>query len=122
MNKLLLFFCLFSIAENSFSSEKDEALWRIDIETVDHEEPTYEIAQTSITTSVSIKNCTKVPGRLFITLGSDTLYDSGDYIPDTSGMTIRVRGNSSAVLYPQKPYKINLEKKADLLCDGGGQR
>lgn len=122
MARILLLFLFLSLFDNSFALKRNDALWRIDIETVDHEEPTFEIAQTSITTSVSIKNCTKVPGRLFITLGSDTLYDSGDYIPNTSGMTIRVRGNSSAVLFPQKPYKINLQKKADLLCDGGGQR
>lgn len=62
----------------------------------------------------SIANATKVPGRLVIILQNDTLYDSGSYVSELSGMTFRIRGNTSA--YGRlKPYKIKLQKKADLL-------
>ena len=38
-----------------------------------------------------------------------------EYVEEVSGMTISLRGNSSAY-YPKKPYKIKLSEKADLLC------
>ncbi|MBR2084385.1 MAG: CotH kinase family protein, partial [Muribaculaceae bacterium] len=63
----------------------------------------------------------KVPGRMTIYQridGVDSLmYDSGDYEKDVSGMTIKIRGNSSAY-YDKKPYKIKLQKKRDLLFRG----
>ena len=39
-------------------------------------------------------------------------YDSGDYVDGESGMTLKIRGNTSAWQL-RKPYKIKLQKKAD---------
>lgn len=87
----------------------------MDINTVDGEEPTCEyINSPSNAWGKSITNATRVPGRMLITRGNNVLYDSGEYNEDVSGMTIRIRGNSSAY-HQAKPYKIDLEQKADLL-------
>ena len=88
------------------------------VETIDGEEPTYEISVAPPgCLGQSIKNATKVPGRLRIITAGDTIYDSGDYESGVSGMTIKVRGNWSAAT-PNKPFKIKLQKKDDLLCRG----
>lgn len=82
-------------------------------------EPTYEEmtwSKEGYSDRYTITNATKVPCRIYI-YDTDTipLYDSGDYAPDTSGATIKVRGNTSAYFGLTKPYKIKLQKKADLL-------
>ncbi len=92
------------------------------VETVDAEEPTCTyVSAPSGCMGASIRNATKVPGRLIIygrVDGLDSvLYDSGDYEQDVSGMTIKLRGNTSAYDV-KKPYKIKLQKKADLLFGG----
>ena len=91
-------------------------------ETVDHEEPTCEyVSAPPGCMGRSIRNAVKVPGRLVIYQRIDNvdsvLYDSGEYVADTAGMTIRLRGNTSAY-EAKKPYKIKLEKKRDLLMRG----
>ncbi len=91
-------------------------------ETVDGEEPTCDyVSAPSGSMGASIANATKVPGRLVVyqlISGKDSvLYDSGDYEEDVSGMTIRIRGNTSAYDV-KKPYKIKLQKKFDLLFGG----
>ena len=63
-------------------------------------------------------NHTKVSARMYIIQQNDTLYDSGEYVDGISGLTIRIRGNTSAYGYPMKPYKLNLQKKVDLLLRG----
>ena len=96
----------------------------ITIETVDGEEPTCERAdppEEEGAVGMGITNATKVPGRLCITLGGDTLYDSGPYVKGASGMRVKIRGNSSAWT-PKKPYKVMLERKADLLLRGDEER
>ena len=56
----------------------------------------------------------KVAGRMTIVDADGTRYDSGDYVENTSGITLKIRGNTSA--YGNiKPYKIDLQTKADLL-------
>ena len=88
------------------------------IETIDSEEPTFETAVAPPgSNGQSIKNATKVPGRMIIANGGITTYDSGDYEKDSLGITIKVRGNTSAIL-PNHSYKIKLQKKADLLLRG----
>ena len=67
---------------------------------------------------IGLINNNKVPGRVILTEGDSTLYDSGDYVKDQSGMTIKVRGNSSAYYYAKYPYKIKLERKNDLFNRG----
>lgn len=47
---------------------------------------------------------------------ADTLwYDSGEYQKDESGIKIKHRGNTSAYYFENKPFKIKLQKKADLV-------
>ncbi len=97
---------------------RNESLPLIVINTVGGEEPAFDKAETPEGCWGSgITNVTKVPGRMYIILGADTLFDSGEYVENKSGMTIKVRGNSSAYS-SKKPYKIKLQKKADLLLRG----
>lgn len=85
------------------------------INTVDSVLPTCDIIKGPPgTMGTTTANANKVPGRMVITFKGDTLYDSGEYEPDVSGMTIRVNGNTSASKR-NFPYKIKLQKKADLL-------
>ena len=87
----------------------------IEITTVDGEEPSCDyVEHPEGATGSSITNATKVPGRCVIWLGENCLYDSGDYLKGESGITIKIRGNTSAYS-DKKPYKMKLQKKADLL-------
>ncbi|MBO4607087.1 MAG: CotH kinase family protein [Prevotella sp.] len=52
-----------------------------------------------------------------VILRGDTLYDSGEYEKGSSGMTVKVRGNSSA-WSDKHPFKLKLQRKADLLLRG----
>ena len=85
-------------------------------------EPTCEyVSHPEGCNGAGIKNATKVPGNLIIMKGEEILYSSGPYKKDESGMTVKIRGNTSA--YPtKKPYKIKLEKKKDLLHRGDESR
>lgn len=89
------------------------------IETIGQEEPTcdYVFAPEGYF-GIGTTNKTKVPGRVLIVHQSDTLFDSKPYAKDAGGMTISIRGNTSAYYSEKKPYKIKLEKKNDLLCRG----
>ena len=92
------------------------------IETVDHVNPTCDTVYAPAGCWGSTVNAEKVPGRIVMydrVDGMDSvLYDSGDYEKDVSGMTIKVRGNTSATTDAKKPYKIKLQKKRDLLFRG----
>lgn len=119
--KLAFIFCLLFTESLAYAYDYDLHSIRniglpvIEITTVDGEMPTCEyITHPEGAMGMSITNATKVPGRLCITLLGDTLYDSGEYIKDEGGMTIKINGNTSAY-YNNKPYKIKLQKKADLL-------
>ena len=68
-------------------------------------------------TGMSITNRTTVTGRMVMTLADSVLYDSGPYQADASGMTLRMRGNTSAY-YENPPYKLKLQAKSDLLQRG----
>jgi len=97
---------------------EDLGLWCVYIETVNGEEPTCDVLSSPDGCwGESITNMNKVPCRLFLTNGGgDILYDSGCYEEKKTGAVIRVRGNTSASQFEKKPYKIKLQKKADLLC------
>ncbi|MGN1262618.1 MAG: CotH kinase family protein [Prevotella sp.] len=88
------------------------------IETVDGEEPACDyVLPPEGSVGAGIINATKVPGRIVMKLRGNVLYDSGEYEKGTSGMTVKIRGNTSAYGV-KKPYKIKLQKKADMLCRG----
>ena len=90
----------------------------MDIYTVNSEEPTCDyVTHPKGAMGESIANATKVPARMYMTMLADTLYDSGEYEKDQSGLTIRIRGNTSAYGV-KKPYKLKLQKKKDLLLRG----
>ncbi len=85
------------------------------INTVDGEEPTCEaIEPPEGAWGHGITNATKVPASMSIILSGDTVYDSGEYKKKESGLTVKIRGNSSGRNL-KKPYKLKLQKKADLL-------
>ncbi len=91
----------------------------LDIATVDAEEPTCDrVSAPEGSIGAGITNATKVPGYVRRYEPDGLLsYDSGDYMDGESGMTLKIRGNTSAWQL-RKPYKIKLQKKADLLCRG----
>lgn len=91
------------------------------VNTVNSEEPTADrIDAPEGCLGVSITNATKVPGRVRIYYPDDAenpVFDSGEYVEDESGMIFKLRGNTSA-LDSKKPFKIKLQKKADMLMRG----
>jgi hypothetical protein len=117
-----LLLCLYSIAlqaawinPNLIHAIDLPIVW---IETVDRQEP----VATSVNApegciGIGITNVNKLGCRVVITQLRDTLYDSGPYLKDSTGATVKVTGNSSAIFY-NKPYKLKLQKKADLLFRG----
>ena len=127
--------CLFSLADTSttvvnigsttqmsLSELIGKGLPVVYIETVDGVKPTCDTVYAPPGCWGETVNSEKVPGRLVIydrVAGMDSmLYDSGDYEKNVGGMTIKVRGNTSAATDEKKPYKIKLQKKADLLLRG----
>ncbi len=69
---------------------------------------------------VSITNNEYVEGRLVVSRMNDTIYDSGNYQSKTSGIRLKVRGNTSNHAgngrKSSKPgYKIKLSKKGKLI-------
>lgn len=122
---ILLIFILFCIneviAQNTYFSQENIdiiGLKVIHIETENNEEPECEFAEAPEgcmgMTSINAK---KVKCRIYITLKGDTLYDSGMFEKNQSGATIKINGNTSAyfAIPGNYPYKIKLQKKADLL-------
>lgn len=86
--------------------------------TVDSVMPTYTVTQPDDGTyAIGIKS-EHVPGRMTVTLDGRTVYDSGDYVKGSSGMRLKVRGNSTGANLAQKPYKLKLSVKSDLLRRG----
>lgn len=91
-----------------------------DIHTVDSIEPTCDYVKAPAgSMGGGITNATKVPGSLDIYF-TDSItpdYSSGAYEKDKAGMTLKIRGNGSAYL-AKKPFKIKLQKKANLMLTG----
>lgn len=88
------------------------------VETEGGIEPTYEeVDAPEGCLGGSIRNATKEPGRVVVKDTAGIIYDSGNFVEDESGMTVKVRGNWTA-RRPKKPYRIKLQKKADLLGRG----
>lgn len=96
----------------------DTGLPLIRIDTEGKVEPTCEfVAHPEGCNGAGIKNAVKVPGELTLMKGDDILHSTGPYKKDESGMTLKIRGNTSAY-GAKKPFKIKLQKKKDLLCRG----
>ena len=116
-----LFLSLFPCAAwADFDKERIKTLGLevVDITTVDGELPTCDYVEgPDGTMGITSINRTKVGCRIVITMLNDTLYDSGEYEKGVSGAVININGNTSGQYY-NKPYKIKLQKKADLLTRG----
>lgn len=113
---IVLFSC-HTFAQDTFdlSAVSHLGLDIVEIITKDGEMPTCDFADApeGCMGSTCI-NQNKVPCRVIISHSGKTLYDSGDYEKGVSGATIRINGNTSS-FEDNKPYKIKLQKKADLL-------
>jgi hypothetical protein len=110
-------FVFYSQAQTDFSFDNISQIGLpvVSITTVNGEEPTCDYVDAPEGSfGQSITNATKVPCRIVITKGNDVIYDSGDYQKNTSGATIKINGNTSAY-HDNKPYKIKLQVKEDLL-------
>lgn len=122
---ILLLFCVTSYADNLTNEEslleevKALGFPVLVIETENNVFPTRErIDAPEGCIGVGITNNEKVPGRVYLIDNETIIYDSKKYEEGESGMTIKVRGNSSAAFTNKYPYKIKLQKKADMLCRG----
>lgn len=115
-----LLFCGFSMkAYTPTEQMKATGLRTLVVTTVNDEEPVCDLIYAPEGSwGVGITNVNKVPGSvvIFSKEGKED-FNSGSYEKKESGMTVKVRGNTSAMRV-KKPYKIKLEKKADLLGRG----
>ena len=85
------------------------------INTVTGEAPTYTVVYPPDGSSAVTINSEYVGARMTITKDDQTVYDSGEYIKNASGLKMKVRGNSTGAYLTVKPYKLKLMRKADLL-------
>ncbi|MBR5803665.1 MAG: CotH kinase family protein [Bacteroidaceae bacterium] len=127
INKVFIFFIYCLIiknlqANNSLPISQYDSLLRniqtplIEIWTTEGKEPTGEhITAPEELWGVGLINNEYVTGHMKVSLNGITLYESGEYIEDISGIRIRLRGNTSSYYWEKKPYKIKLSKKEDLL-------
>lgn len=91
----------------------------IEIWTTDGTEPTgTHVTAPEGLWGVGLTKNEYVSGRMKISINDSTLYDSGEYSQDISGMRIKLRGNTSSYYWEKKPYKIKLSRKEDLLFRG----
>lgn len=116
MKRRIIFIYIFSffLCHYSFAVTK-ETILRIGlpvvfIETDSGEKPTSETLYNESGEWMGVVPGEALTGRIYIQLGDSILYDSKGYLADSTGMTIRVRGNSTA-LREKKPYKVKLQKK-----------
>ena len=106
-----------SFAQNQFdiANIKQLGLITVDITTVNGEIPTCEYASAPEgSMGYTCINQTKVPCKIVIYDNENVVYDSGEYEKGISGATIKINGNTSSY-NDNKPYKLKLQKKADLL-------
>lgn len=91
----------------------------VEINTLNSEEPTADPIDHPVGSwGESITNATIVPGRVRVWQTDGIIsFDSGNYVEEESGMTVKIRGNTSG-RSSKKAYKISLEKKADMLNRG----
>ena len=112
---LCLSTCVAMAQQPTLEQLRQVGLPLVEVTTVDGEEPTCDyLSPPDGLSGLTIDNATKVPGRLRIWRHGEYVYDSGEYVKDTTGMRIKIRGNTSAY-EKKKSFKVKLEKKADLL-------
>lgn len=120
----LLFTCLFLTGlagQEDIAAILQAGLPIVSVQTENEVEPTADFINAPVgCLGQSITNVTTIPAVAFIINGADTIYQSGKDVQDFSGATIKLRGNSSPRT-AKKPYKIKLQKKADLLFRHGSQ-
>ena len=105
------------LAQHSFdiASIRQLGLITVEITTVDGEIPTCDyISAPEGSMGHTCTNQNKVPCKIDIYDHDNILYSSGEYVKGVSGATIKINGNTSSYA-DNKPYKIKLQKKADLL-------
>ena len=90
----------------------------VNINTVEGEEPSAEyVYAPDGLNGRGITNASKVPASMEIVDGNgNLLYESGEYVQKESGLTVKIRGNTSVDLAGKSSYKLKLQKKADLLA------
>ena len=119
LTSILLYISSLHCLGNDIDSAQvaDAGLPVVYITTITGERPTFRTAYKENPDWIgnTITDEEKLPGRVYIQFKGKTLYDSHEYVKDSTGMTIKVRGNTSAFLSNKWPYKIKLQKKADLL-------
>ena len=113
------YYCTATTAETKINSSVATVVCTglpvVQIDTVDSEEPTADqVSPPAGCYGAGLKNATKVPARMRLHNAGTIVYDSGEYVKKESGLTIKLRGNTSAY-GAKKPYKLKLQKKADLL-------
>lgn len=115
--KIILLTVLLCCSIVSVKAQIDDiALPVLHIYTINGEMPTRTIINAPEgCLGTSITNNNYVSGRMVMTLNGETLYDTGEYEKNVSGMRIKIRGNSTGAYLVQHPYKIKLSKKYDLL-------
>lgn len=111
------FYCHNCFAQHSFdiASIKQLGLITVEITTVNGEMPTCDyVSAPEGSMGYTCTNQNKVPCKIDIYDKENLLYSSGEYVKGVSGATIKINGNTSSYS-DNKPYKIKLQKKADLL-------
>lgn len=107
------------VPEESDTPEPQEPeIPTVQVMTVNEEIPTCDLVTAPEgCMGQSINNATKIGARMTIVKNDEILYDSGDYEEDINGITIKIRGNSSA-WKDKRGYKIKLQQATDLLLRG----
>lgn len=107
------------VPEESDTPEPQEPeIPTVQVMTVNEEIPTCDLVTAPEgCMGQSINNATKIGARMTIVKNNEILYDSGDYEEDINGITIKIRGNSSA-WKDKRGYKIKLQQATDLLLRG----
>lgn len=118
---LFLFSLSYGLCAQDHSQELLESLLAIDlplivVETENIQDPTGDLVVAPPgCAGASVINNNYVNGRLCIIQRGDTLYDSGEYKKDRTGMSIKIRGNMSSYRdLTRASYKLRLQRKAGL--------
>ena len=109
----------------TYDQVKQAGLYIVEITTVNNEEPEGTIVESPFFPGLfNIVYKNKVPCKIVISKDGQIIYDSDEYLKNTSGATIRINGNTTAYYSNplNMPYKIKLEKSADLLCRGNDSK